>query len=163
MTRCAALLGRAVHPHMLRHSYATTLRRAGGDLQLVQELLGHADIGTTMIYSHLNTDARRAEVSRLLGRPPSEPDLAVRRRRKDATLGPHAAVGDRLRAARRAAGLTVVALARKAGAGRPTIIRGERGEHLLRAGTLQQLAAACGVTVDWLLTGRDPDGPGLTP
>jgi ribosome-binding protein aMBF1 (putative translation factor) len=78
-----------------------------------------------MIYSHLGTAQRREEVSRLLGRPPSEPDLAGRRRRKDAQLGEHAAVGDRLRAARRSAGLTVVGLAAKAGTGRAVIIRAE--------------------------------------
>lgn len=121
-----------------------------------KELLGHANISTTMIYSHLGTDGRREEVSRMLGgRPPSEPDLAGRRRRKDAQLGPHAAVGDRIRAARRQAGLTVEALAAKSGAGCSTLIRVERGFHLPRAKTLQRVAEVTGVTTDWMLTGRD--------
>ena len=60
--RRAGIEGKRVSPHVLRHTYATRLLREGFTIREVQELLGHASVATTQIYTHVDPQALKEKV-----------------------------------------------------------------------------------------------------
>lgn len=63
ISRLGKKLGKKVHAHMLRHSYATHVLEKTNNLELVRDLLGHSNIQTTQIYTHLTTKAKKAGIN----------------------------------------------------------------------------------------------------
>jgi len=71
-------LGFRIYPHLLRHTFASSLRQRGADLLLIKEAMRHASVNTTQIYAHISTERYRAEISKYVdNRPPVAKDSKV--------------------------------------------------------------------------------------
>ena len=60
------IAGKKLHPHALRHSFASRLRENDAPIELVQEALGHSNLTTTMVYAHISTAKRMRDLTRHL-------------------------------------------------------------------------------------------------
>jgi integrase/recombinase XerC len=80
-------LARHVHPHMLRHSFASHVLQSSGDLRAVQEMLGHASIASTQVYTHLDFQylARVYDQAHPRAKAKSKPHRKEAKRAKEAT------------------------------------------------------------------------------
>lgn len=72
---------KVISPHTLRHSFATALLKGGADLRAIQDMLGHEDIGTTEIYTHMETSDLRREI--LEHHPRNQHDKDTGKREED--------------------------------------------------------------------------------